>query len=142
MDIERIISDIESLEEMYDMPDIRPLNAADILAANQRHDKKQANSPWFSTLATLRPLLPKRGSGTPARRNRVLERFAVYSYQFRFPRSLGWSLPVQPDFANFQLVRQIPDIGSKHAIQQSDQTGARPAEIFIHAALNFGGMLV
>ena len=47
VDIERIISDIESLEEMYDMPDIRPLNAADILAANQRHDKKQANSPWF-----------------------------------------------------------------------------------------------
>ena len=47
VDIERIISDIESLEEMYDMLDIRPLNAADILAANQRHDKKLANSPWF-----------------------------------------------------------------------------------------------
>ena len=47
VDIEWTISDIESLEEMYDMPDIRPLNAADILAANQRHDKKQANSPWF-----------------------------------------------------------------------------------------------
>jgi hypothetical protein len=47
VDVERTISDIESLEEMYKMPDIRPLNAADILAANQRHDKKQANSPWF-----------------------------------------------------------------------------------------------
>jgi hypothetical protein len=47
MDVERTISEIESLEEMYEMPDIRPLNAADILAANQRHDKKQANSPWF-----------------------------------------------------------------------------------------------
>jgi hypothetical protein len=47
MDIERTISEIESLEDMYDMPDIRPLTAADILAANRRHDKKQANSPWF-----------------------------------------------------------------------------------------------
>ena len=47
VDIERIISEIESLEEMYDRPDIRPLNAADILAANQRHDRKQAHSPWF-----------------------------------------------------------------------------------------------
>lgn len=47
MDVERIISEIESLEEMFDLLDIRPLNAADILAANQRHDKKQANSPWF-----------------------------------------------------------------------------------------------
>lgn len=47
MDVERIIGEIESLEDMYDMPDIRPLKAADILAANQRHDKKQANNPWF-----------------------------------------------------------------------------------------------
>ena len=47
MDIERVISEIESLEEMFDLPDIRPLSAADVLAANQRHDKKQANSPWF-----------------------------------------------------------------------------------------------
>ena len=47
MDIERIISEIESLEEMFDRPDIRPLTAADVLAANQRHDKEQANSPWF-----------------------------------------------------------------------------------------------
>lgn len=47
MDIERIISDIESLEAIYDMPDIRPLSPADVQAANQRHDKKLANSPWF-----------------------------------------------------------------------------------------------
>ena len=47
MDIERTISEIESLEEMFELPDIRPLTAADVLAANQRHDKKQANSPWF-----------------------------------------------------------------------------------------------
>ena len=47
MDVERIISEIESLEEMFDLPDIRPLSAADVLAANQRHDERQANSPWF-----------------------------------------------------------------------------------------------
>ena len=47
MDIERVISEIESLEEMFDLPDIRPLSAADVLAANQRHDERQANSPWF-----------------------------------------------------------------------------------------------
>ena len=47
MDIERTISEIESLEEMFDLPDIRPLSAADVSAANQRHDKKLANSPWF-----------------------------------------------------------------------------------------------
>jgi len=47
MDIERTISEIESLEEMFDLPDIRPLTAADVLAANRRHDEKQANSPWF-----------------------------------------------------------------------------------------------
>lgn len=47
MDIERIISEIELLEDIYEMPDIRPLGAADILAANQRHDKGLANSPWF-----------------------------------------------------------------------------------------------
>ena len=47
MDVERIISEIESLEDMYDRPDIRPLTPEDVLAANQRHDKKQANSPWF-----------------------------------------------------------------------------------------------
>lgn len=47
MDVERIISEIEALEGMYDMPDIRPLTPENVLAANQRHDKKQANSPWF-----------------------------------------------------------------------------------------------
>lgn len=47
MDVERIISEIESLEGMYAMPDIRPLTPEDVLTANQRHDKKLANSPWF-----------------------------------------------------------------------------------------------
>ena len=47
MDVERIISDIEQLQEMFEAPDIRPLNASDISAANRRHDAMLANSPWF-----------------------------------------------------------------------------------------------
>jgi hypothetical protein len=47
MDVERIIDDIEQLQEMFEAADIRPLSACDISAANQRHDEKLANSPWF-----------------------------------------------------------------------------------------------
>jgi hypothetical protein len=47
MDAERIIADIEQLEEMFEAPDIRPLSASDISAANRRHDEKLASSPWF-----------------------------------------------------------------------------------------------
>ena len=47
MDIERIIDDIQQLEEMFDAPDIRPLSASDISAANRRHDEGLAHSPWF-----------------------------------------------------------------------------------------------
>jgi hypothetical protein len=47
MDAERIIADIEQLEEMFEAPDIRPLSASDISAANRRHDEKLARSPWF-----------------------------------------------------------------------------------------------
>ena len=47
MDVERIIDDIEQLEEMFEAPDIRPLNPSDISAANRRHDAKLAHSPWF-----------------------------------------------------------------------------------------------
>ena len=47
MDVERIIDDIEQLEEMLEAPDIRPLSASDISAANRRHDEKLASSPWF-----------------------------------------------------------------------------------------------
>jgi hypothetical protein len=47
MDIERTINDIEQLEEMFETPDIRPLNASDISAANRRHDEMLAQSPWF-----------------------------------------------------------------------------------------------
>jgi len=47
MDVERIIDDIEQLQEMFEAPDIRPLSASDLSAANRIHDEKLANSPWF-----------------------------------------------------------------------------------------------
>jgi hypothetical protein len=47
MDIERIIDEIEQLEEMFEAPDIRPFSASDISAANRRHDEMLAHSPWF-----------------------------------------------------------------------------------------------
>jgi hypothetical protein len=47
MDVERIISEIESLERIFNVPDTRPLSASDISAANRQHDERQAHSPWF-----------------------------------------------------------------------------------------------
>jgi hypothetical protein len=36
MNIEKTIDDIEQLEEMFEAPDIRPLSASDVSAANQK----------------------------------------------------------------------------------------------------------
>jgi hypothetical protein len=47
MDVEHVIAEIEQLEEMFEAPDIRPLSASDISAANRRHDETLAYSPWF-----------------------------------------------------------------------------------------------
>ena len=47
VDVERTIDDIEQLEEMFEAPDIRPLSASDLMAANRRHDEILAHSPWF-----------------------------------------------------------------------------------------------
>jgi hypothetical protein len=47
MDAERIIDEIEQLQEMFEAPDIRPLSASDISAANRRHNDLLAHSPWF-----------------------------------------------------------------------------------------------
>jgi hypothetical protein len=47
MDIERVIDEIEQIEEMFEAPDIRPLRASDISAANRKHDEMLAHSPWF-----------------------------------------------------------------------------------------------
>ena len=47
MNVERTIAEIESLERMFEAPDIRPLTESDVSAANRRHDEKLAKSPWF-----------------------------------------------------------------------------------------------
>jgi len=53
MDAEQIIAEIEQLEEMFEAPDIRPLSASDISAAN-RNARQQ---PVVSDLAGLWGLL-------------------------------------------------------------------------------------
>jgi len=47
MDAEHTIAEIEWLEHIFAVPDTRPMSANDLAAANQRHDEKNANSPWF-----------------------------------------------------------------------------------------------
>jgi len=47
MDVERIIDDIEQLEDIFEAADTRPFSATDISAANRRHDEMLAHSPWF-----------------------------------------------------------------------------------------------
>jgi hypothetical protein len=47
MDAEQIIAEIELLESIFAAPDIRPLTASDVAAANRRHDDSLAHSPWF-----------------------------------------------------------------------------------------------
>jgi hypothetical protein len=47
MDVERIIDEIEQIQEMFEAPDIRPLSAGDLAAANRRHDEMLAHGPWF-----------------------------------------------------------------------------------------------
>jgi hypothetical protein len=57
MDVERIIDEIEQLQEMFEAPDIRPLSPSDISAANRRHDEMLAPSPCAGIFVTdyLRP---------------------------------------------------------------------------------------
>ena len=47
MDAEQVITDIERLERLLELPDTRPLQESDISAANVRHDQSLATSPWF-----------------------------------------------------------------------------------------------
>jgi len=67
MDVEHIINEIEQLQEMFEAPDIRPLSASDISAANRRHDEMLARSPWFrlwqhfGVCCDLNPCNPPRG---------------------------------------------------------------------------------
>jgi hypothetical protein len=57
MDVERIIDEIEQLQEMFEAPDIRPLSANDISAANRRHDEMARAQPVVPALAAVRCLL-------------------------------------------------------------------------------------
>ena len=47
MDVEKTISDIETLEQIFALIDSRPPRPSDREAANQRHDIMYANNPWF-----------------------------------------------------------------------------------------------
>jgi hypothetical protein len=47
MDVEHTITEIEWLERIFAVPDTRPLSASDLSAANQKHDERHAQSPWF-----------------------------------------------------------------------------------------------
>jgi hypothetical protein len=47
MDAEQTIAEIECLERILAVPDIRPLTQSDLAAANRQHDEQQASSPWF-----------------------------------------------------------------------------------------------
>jgi hypothetical protein len=47
VDVERTIADIEQLEEIFSLSDIRPLTPGDVTAANRRHDERLSHSPWF-----------------------------------------------------------------------------------------------
>jgi hypothetical protein len=47
MDAEQTIDEIERLERLFSEPDNRPLSPSDLAAANRRHDKMLAHSPWF-----------------------------------------------------------------------------------------------
>lgn len=47
MDIEKNISDILLLEQIYALKDIRPMTVAEREAVNQKHDTQLAENPWF-----------------------------------------------------------------------------------------------
>jgi hypothetical protein len=47
MDIDKVITEIETLERILSLPDPRPFGMSDRAAANQQHDEKLADNPWF-----------------------------------------------------------------------------------------------
>ncbi len=59
MDAERIIHDIEQLEEIFEAADIRPLSPSDILLPIEAR-RKACAQPVVSIVATLWRLLPTR----------------------------------------------------------------------------------
>jgi hypothetical protein len=47
MNVEKTIAEVEWLESIYALPDTRPLKLTDRYAANQEHDERYADNPWF-----------------------------------------------------------------------------------------------
>lgn len=47
MDTEQTTAEIERLERIFTVPDIRPLSPSDLAALNQNHDQKLASSLCF-----------------------------------------------------------------------------------------------
>jgi hypothetical protein len=47
MDVNKVITEIETLERIFALPDPRPFGMSDRAAANQQHDEKLADNPWF-----------------------------------------------------------------------------------------------
>lgn len=47
MNIDQTIAEIECLERLFAVPDIRAMRASDLSAANRRHDERLGHSPWF-----------------------------------------------------------------------------------------------
>jgi hypothetical protein len=47
MDTLKTITEIEMLEHILTLPDRRPLRMPDWKAADQKHDEKYADDPWF-----------------------------------------------------------------------------------------------
>src|ERR1700722_3694094 len=67
------IAEIEYLERIFAVPDIRRLGPSDLAAANGRPDDMLAQSPWFRLWQRVWPLRPRRLPSNPARGNRKLE---------------------------------------------------------------------
>src|SRR4029077_13528817 len=98
MDIERIIDEIEQLQEMFEAPDIRPLSASDISAANRRHDEMLAHRPWFGSGNIMASVteLSLRYSGCLKSRPKLLKGSSRHSR-----RTPGPTIPVAPKITTF-----------------------------------------
>jgi hypothetical protein len=55
MDVERIIDEIQQLQEMFEAPDIRPLSASDISDANSRTARGSEFGSGMAFAAHLKP---------------------------------------------------------------------------------------
>jgi len=73
MDVERIIDDIEQLQEMFEAPDIRPLSPSDLAAARSKARRDARTQPVVSAVGAVWGLLPSRVSSATTGRNRQLD---------------------------------------------------------------------